>query len=268
MTVVLVTGDVESEGQEMHLDDPTSEYEPALQSEQGEDEAGDARNLPAPQSLHASASVAPDAPECLPLPHGTQSDAASLPVDERYLPGRQSVHTDTPADAANLPLSQDTQSSSLSLPVVARNLPASQSSHDAMSVAPAEDAYLPLPHGTQSDAALLPVESRNLPGRQSLQTDTPADAANLPFSQATQSSSLSLPVVLANLPASHLMHTAAALAECVPASHSRHVMSDVAPVAQLCGVLLVNILHSLKLLHNVLVHLLMLASVCDGQVDR
>ena len=41
VTVVLVTGEVESEGQETHLDDPTSEYPPALQSEQAEDEVGE-----------------------------------------------------------------------------------------------------------------------------------------------------------------------------------------------------------------------------------
>ena len=41
VTVVLVTGEVESEGQETHLDDPTLEYPPALQSEQEEDEVGE-----------------------------------------------------------------------------------------------------------------------------------------------------------------------------------------------------------------------------------
>ena len=39
------------------------------------------------------------------------------------------------------------------------------------------------------------------------------------------------PVVSENLPASQFVHTAAALAEYVPASHVRHVESDWAPVA-------------------------------------
>ena len=39
------------------------------------------------------------------------------------------------------------------------------------------------------------------------------------------------PVASEYLPASQFVHTAAALAEYVPASHARHVESDVAPVA-------------------------------------
>ena len=76
------------------------------------------------------------------------------------MPAGQRVHELIPVKSEYWPAPHDTQSDSASLPVVEAYLPIPQSSHELAPVAPAVVEYLPAPHATQSDASSLPWEAR------------------------------------------------------------------------------------------------------------
>lgn len=203
--------------QDAHADVPGAlAYLPARQDVQLA-AALEAENVPATQSVHTEL----PAIAYLPAIQSTHATATLAPVLAKYFPAAQDVHADIPGALAYLPATQFPHATDALAPALAEDVPAAQAVH----VEPAIE-YPPAAQGVHAVKTVLPAGDDD-PAGQFVHVAPP------PYVPAAHEMHTSVfEVLVLNFPAAHALHNAPSY----PGKHIHAVRGtglEVAPVGQL-----------------------------------